>query len=72
MSVDHHKCRSTRVCYSPILSCIFMCLFGFVAVEKLVLIPVHSKPQDAKIELDALGDVVEDVRARWRNDVGWK
>uniref|UniRef100_A0A7N6BUH1 Endonuclease/exonuclease/phosphatase domain-containing protein n=1 Tax=Anabas testudineus TaxID=64144 RepID=A0A7N6BUH1_ANATE len=38
------------------------------AVEKLVLIPVHSKPQDAKIELDALGDVVENVRARWRND----
>ncbi|KAM9361365.1 deoxyribonuclease-1-like [Symphorus nematophorus] len=38
------------------------------SVKKLVLIPVHTKPQDAEIELDALDDVVEAVRDKWRND----
>ncbi|XP_045884618.1 deoxyribonuclease-1-like [Micropterus dolomieu] len=36
--------------------------------QDLVLIPVHTKPEDTAKELDALGDVVEDVRERWRID----
>ncbi|KAF3860539.1 hypothetical protein F7725_000794 [Dissostichus mawsoni] len=37
-------------------------------VQDLVLIPVHTKPTDAEAELNALHDVVEDVRERWKND----
>ncbi|XP_033938739.1 deoxyribonuclease-1-like 1 [Pseudochaenichthys georgianus] len=37
-------------------------------VQNLVLIPVHTKPSDAETELNALHDVVEDVRERWQND----
>ncbi|XP_051272292.1 deoxyribonuclease gamma-like [Dicentrarchus labrax] len=36
--------------------------------EHLVLIPVHTKPEDAEIELDALEHVVEAVRRRWETD----
>ncbi|KAL7408397.1 hypothetical protein ABVT39_022861 [Epinephelus coioides] len=36
------------------------------AVKKLALIPVHTKPEDAKRELDAVDDVVKAVRKRWR------
>ncbi|KAK1901126.1 Deoxyribonuclease-1-like 1 [Dissostichus eleginoides] len=35
---------------------------------ELVLIPVHTKPKDAEAELNALHDVVEDVRERCQND----
>ncbi|KAK5913175.1 hypothetical protein CesoFtcFv8_002984 [Champsocephalus esox] len=37
-------------------------------VEDLVLIPVQTKPSNAEAELNALHDVVEDVRKRWKND----
>ncbi|XP_026163819.1 deoxyribonuclease-1-like [Mastacembelus armatus] len=37
-------------------------------VEDLVLIPVHTKPQDAQKELDELHDVVNRVRKKWRTD----
>ncbi|XP_034062164.1 deoxyribonuclease-1-like 1 [Gymnodraco acuticeps] len=37
-------------------------------VQNLVLIPVHTTPSDAEAELNALHDVVEDVRERWQND----
>ncbi|XP_068578362.1 deoxyribonuclease-1-like [Cebidichthys violaceus] len=37
-------------------------------VQDLVLIPVHTKPEDAHIELDALGDVVDAARKRWGTD----
>ncbi|XP_070758508.1 deoxyribonuclease-1-like [Enoplosus armatus] len=37
-------------------------------VQDLVLIPVHTKPEDAERELDALHDVVEAVRERWDTD----
>ncbi|XP_028432071.1 deoxyribonuclease-1-like 1 isoform X2 [Perca flavescens] len=36
-------------------------------VQNLVLIPVHTKPVDAKAELNALHDVVTAVKRRWRN-----
>ncbi|KAK5934664.1 hypothetical protein CgunFtcFv8_015041 [Champsocephalus gunnari] len=41
---------------------------GIVVVQDLVLIPVHTKPSNAEAELNALHDVVEDVRKRWKND----
>ncbi|KAF3855725.1 hypothetical protein F7725_016448 [Dissostichus mawsoni] len=37
-------------------------------VQDLVLIPVHTKPTEAEAELNALHDVVEDVREKWKND----
>ncbi|KAL3059320.1 hypothetical protein OYC64_011279 [Pagothenia borchgrevinki] len=37
-------------------------------VQKLVLIPVHTKPSNAETELNALHLVVEDVREIWQND----
>ncbi|XP_042366640.1 deoxyribonuclease-1-like [Plectropomus leopardus] len=37
-------------------------------LQHLVLIPVHTKPEDTEIELDALLDVVQDVRRRWRTN----
>ncbi|XP_022604555.1 deoxyribonuclease-1-like [Seriola dumerili] len=42
----------------------FKCLN--TAVKKLVLIAVHSKPEDAETELNALGDVVEAVRNKFK------
>ncbi|XP_053171597.1 deoxyribonuclease-1-like 1 [Scomber japonicus] len=35
-------------------------------VKDLVLIPVHTKPEDTERELNALDDVVKDVKRRWR------
>ncbi|XP_033990854.1 deoxyribonuclease-1-like 1 [Trematomus bernacchii] len=37
-------------------------------VQKLVLIPVHTKPSNAEAELIALHDVVEVVREKWKKD----
>ncbi|XP_038552830.1 deoxyribonuclease-1-like [Micropterus salmoides] len=37
-------------------------------VQNLVLIPVHTKPEDTPRELDALHDVVKAVKKRWRTD----
>ncbi|XP_039865340.1 deoxyribonuclease-1-like isoform X2 [Simochromis diagramma] len=37
-------------------------------VQDLVLIPVHTKPEDSLKELDELHDVVEDIRKKWKND----
>ncbi|XP_067442368.1 deoxyribonuclease-1-like [Thunnus thynnus] len=37
-------------------------------VEDLVLIPVHTTPMDVVRELNALDDVVKDVRRRWSTD----
>lgn len=48
---------------SVLVSC-----FGAV-VEDLVLIPVHTKPEDSLKELDELHDVVEAVRKHWGSDV---
>ncbi|XP_054473538.1 deoxyribonuclease-1-like isoform X2 [Anoplopoma fimbria] len=47
----------------------FILHFSFpnTAVQELVLIPVHSKPEDAAIELNALDDVVDAVKKRWNN-----
>ncbi|XP_045884617.1 deoxyribonuclease-1-like [Micropterus dolomieu] len=37
-------------------------------VQNLVLIPVHTKPEDTPRELDALHDVVKAVKKRWSTD----
>ncbi|KAM6979624.1 deoxyribonuclease gamma-like [Aplochiton taeniatus] len=44
----------------------FSCLH--TELEDLVLIPVHTKPEDSRKELDELYDVVQAVRDRWRTD----
>lgn len=46
------------------------CVFVLLVVQNLVLIPVHTKPEDAETELEALHDVVEAVRGRWKTNVG--
>ncbi|KAM4582350.1 deoxyribonuclease-1-like isoform 1-T2 [Fundulus diaphanus] len=37
-------------------------------IKDLVLIPVHTKPDDSEKELDELYDVVEFVRKKWKTD----
>ncbi|XP_054640486.1 deoxyribonuclease 1 like 4, tandem duplicate 1 [Dunckerocampus dactyliophorus] len=37
-------------------------------LKDLVMIPVHTKPQDSETELDELFDVFEHVKAKWRTD----
>ncbi|KAF3851435.1 hypothetical protein F7725_013207 [Dissostichus mawsoni] len=41
---------------------------SFSFSNDLVLIPVHTKPRNAEAELNALHDVVEDLRRTWQND----
>lgn len=48
--------------HSFILSC-------FLAVRDFVLIPQHTSPDFAVKEVDALYDVVADVRNRWNTEV---
>lgn len=40
-------------------------------MDDLVLIPVHTKPEDSLKELDELHDVVEDIRKKWKTDVSF-
>ncbi|XP_037535622.1 deoxyribonuclease-1 [Nematolebias whitei] len=44
----------------------FRCLN--TVLKDLVLIPVHTKPEDAKKEVDELYDVVEEIRKEWKID----
>lgn len=39
-------------------------------LKDLVLIPVHTKPEDSVKELDKLYDVVKVVKKKWKTDVG--
>lgn len=48
--------------HSFILSCL-------LAVRNFVLIPQHTSPDCAVKEVDALYDVVADVRNRWNTEV---
>lgn len=41
----------------------------FVAAGSFVLIPQHTSPESAVKEIDALYDVVADVRRRWNTNV---
>lgn len=49
-------------CLSSFLSCV-------LAVQNFVLIPQHTSPDLAVKEVDALYDVVADVRKRWSTNV---
>lgn len=44
-------------------------MFLFLVIKDLVLIPVHTKPEDAERELHALHDVVKAVKKKWRINV---
>uniref|UniRef100_A0A3P8RN78 Deoxyribonuclease n=1 Tax=Amphiprion percula TaxID=161767 RepID=A0A3P8RN78_AMPPE len=43
-------------------------ILHFSSVKNLVLIPVHTKPEDSEKELDELHDVVDAVRRKWKTD----
>ncbi|XP_061641082.1 deoxyribonuclease 1 like 4, tandem duplicate 1 isoform X5 [Phyllopteryx taeniolatus] len=48
---------------------VYVCACVSAAVLKdLVMIPVHTKPDDSETELDELFDVFEDVKKKWRTD----
>ncbi|KAM7421940.1 hypothetical protein PAMA_010153 [Pampus argenteus] len=44
----------------------FRCLN--TVLKDLVLIPVHTKPEDSEVELDELYDVFQHVKKKWRTD----
>lgn len=46
----------------------FFCVTTTV-LKDLVMIPVHTKPDDSEIELDELYDVFMNVKKKWRTDV---
>lgn len=48
--------------------CVCVCFFTTV-LKDLVIIPVHTKPDDSDKELDELYDVFQNVKKKWRTDV---
>lgn len=52
------------MCARPVFTCVFMAV-----LKDLVMIPVHTKPDDSETELDELFDVFEHVKMKWRTDV---
>lgn len=48
--------------------CVCVCVFTAV-LKDLVIIPVHTKPEDSDKELDELFDVFQHVKKKWRTDV---
>lgn len=48
---------------------LYSCAGLLTAVKDLVLIPVHTVPEDAEKELDELFDVVTEVSREWETDV---
>lgn len=49
-----------------------MCACVYVpttVLKDLVMIPVHTKPEDSEKELDELYDVFQHVKEKWRTDV---
>lgn len=44
-------------------------LFWFAELKDIVLIPVHTKPEDSEKELDELYEVFLAVRDKWKTDV---
>lgn len=41
-------------------------------LKDLVMIPVHTKPEDSEKELDELYDVFLNVTKKWATDVRWR
>lgn len=51
----------------------FLCTSVSTSVLKdLVMIPVHTKPDDSEKELDELYDVFLNVTKKWATDVRWR
>ncbi len=48
---------------------IITCVYVMPVLEDLVLMPVHTKPEDSVKELDELYDVFQDVKKKWKTDV---
>lgn len=60
----------TPSCVAPSLhSLLPPSLLFFLAVKNFVLIPQHTSPDSAVKEVNALYDVVADVRSRWNTNV---
>lgn len=56
-----------RVCIW--IQIIINCARVLAVLEDLVLMPVHTKPEDSVKELDELYDVFQDVKKKWKTDV---
>lgn len=56
---------------NPEVCCTTLCVFCVtnVVLKDLVMIPVHTKPEDSDKELDELYDVFLNVKKKWRTDV---
>ena len=48
-----------------------VCVCVGSVIQDLVLIPVHTKPQDSDKELDQLYDVFLHMKAKWKTDVSF-
>lgn len=46
-----------------------VCVCVVSVIKNLVLVPVHTKPEDSEKEVDELYDVVMAVRDKWKTDV---
>lgn len=55
------------LCYST-ANLAVICVITAV-LKDLVMIPVHTKPDDSEIELDELYDVFINVKKKWKTDV---
>ena len=40
-----------------------------VVLKDLVVIPVHTKPEDSEKELDEIYDVFLEIKKKWKTDV---
>lgn len=49
-----------------------MFLSSTPVLKDLVMIPVHTKPDDSEKELDELYDVFLNVTKKWATDVRWR
>lgn len=71
----HVECFCTDV--EELWICIWLLFFCSICVstsvlKDLVMIPVHTKPEDSEKELDELYDVFLNVTQKWATDVRWR
>ena len=45
------------------------CIFFFVGIGEFGFIPIHAKPDDAVVEIDALVDVYDGMVSLWEMEV---
>lgn len=56
----------------PAGAAVEMFLSSAPVLKDLVMIPVHTKPDDSEKELDELYDVFLNITKKWATDVGWR